>query len=95
MFGFSFGELLLIMLVGIVILGPKELIELVRSSKKLFIHIQDWYNSYLDYFKTEISSIEEDEDKEIVNYILDLDGKIQRTYDISKIVPDLKQNVDD
>ncbi len=98
MFGFSLGELIVVLTIALLVLGPKELIEVVRSCKKLFSQLEGWYKSYSNYFQQAIKEIEEDieqEEKEIVNYIIDLEGKVQKTYDLSKIIPDLKRNADD
>ncbi|AIF80888.1 hypothetical protein I862_01625 [endosymbiont of Acanthamoeba sp. UWC8] len=98
MLGFSFGELVVVSVVALLALKPKELKALVRSWRKLSSQIQQYYQNYLSYFNEafkEESESEAEDESDIVNYILDLDGNIQKTYDLSKIMPDLKRNADD
>ena len=92
MFGFSIGELLLVLLISIGVLGPKEMIEIAKSIKQLLLDIEDKFKSYLKYLDNETKSeIEE----EIVNYIIDMEGNLQRTYDLSKLFPDIKNQATD
>lgn len=98
MFGFSFGELIVVAAIALLVLGPNELKEIIRSWRKLSSQIEKYYKAYMNYFNEafkDLDDLEAEEDKEIVNYILDMEGNLQKTYDLSKIMPDLKRNDDD
>lgn len=92
MFGFSIGELLLVLLIAVGVLGPKEMVEIVKSIKQSFLDIEEKSKSYLKYLDKETKH---EFEEEIVNYITDMEGNLQRTYDLSKLFPDIKDQTED
>lgn len=88
MLGLSLGEVLLIMLVGFLVLGPAEMTRLVSELRGFINKVQQWYHQYYGTITDSLPNSEQ----EIVKYIIDMDGNVQRTYDLTKIMPDLKTN---
>ena len=96
MFNISLFESLIILLVGIIFIGPKEIPTVISFIKKIIIQIK----SVTDSVKSSISEIDVVQDiKNDVNEvdssikeIVDLDGNIQKVYDISNLMPEIKVN---
>jgi len=95
MFDFAWSEMIVVAIVGLLILGPEELPTIVRSVRKginkLKTMASDFSSSVLDDehmtdLKGEARKINED-----IKTIIDLEGNIQPTYDISDIVDDTKK----
>jgi Sec-independent protein translocase protein TatA len=85
MFDFSLSELGVVGLVALIVLGPKEMIELIKSARKIKSSITEYFaesKKYLDEI------LEEEEN--IVDVIIDMDGNYQKTYKLNKIKPDIK-----
>ncbi|MCE3232677.1 MAG: hypothetical protein K0R98_934 [Rickettsiaceae bacterium] len=96
MFDFSFAELVVVGAVGLLVLGPEELPVVIRNCKKIINQItqvgKEFSNSILEIdevkdLKNEAKKLNED-----IKTIVDLDGQVQRTYDISDIMPELEQH---
>lgn len=80
MFDFSFAELGVVGLIALLVLGPKDMLVLLRAMRDFFSSLKKHYLSYSDYINEALDDID---DK---NKILDLDGNLQKTYDVSKFV---------
>ena len=95
MFNFSFSELLIVALVSILTLGPKESVNALKNLGKYASKFKDWYQSYINYFQNELDvenvAMEKKKEKELVNYIVDLEGNLQQTYDLSDIMPEIEE----
>ena len=94
MLNISFFELIIIILVGIIFIGPEELPTVIRSVRKIFVHIKSMTNSLkesindlddIKYIKDEVSDV-----KGSLKEIVGLDGNIQKVYDISEVMPEIK-----
>lgn len=90
MFDFSFSELGLVGLIALLVLGPKDMVLFIRSIRAFFSQIQDHYKKYINYLNAAINEVEEE--TKLVDMIIDQDGKYQKVYDISKIMPDIKDH---
>jgi Sec-independent protein translocase protein TatA len=91
MFGFSFAELLLALIVALLVLGPSDFLTAIKAVREAFSKLQEWYQSYLHYLETELDP--ERKGKELVGHIIDQNGKLQKTYNLDLIKPDLKQSI--
>jgi sec-independent protein translocase protein TatB len=92
MFEFSFAEMSLIMLVALLLIGPEELPGIIRNirnfKKKSQRMLKEVTNSLLDVedadsLKNEFNKLNDD-----IKKIVDLEGNLQETYDISDIIPE-------
>ena len=95
MFEFSLTELSLIMVVALVLIGPEELPGVVRGfvnlSRKLRSTVKEFTNSIIemdeiDSLKKEVKKLNDD-----IKTIVDMEGNLQETYDISDIMPELNK----
>ncbi|MDF3047666.1 MAG: hypothetical protein K0R73_784 [Candidatus Midichloriaceae bacterium] len=78
-------------IVGLIVLGPKEMVEVIRSLRKIWANIKEHYNEFLAYLSSEL---EENSNDDYVKIILDQDGNPQKVYDLEKIKPYLKDEDD-
>lgn len=90
MLDFSFGELALIVLVALLIVGPKDLPVVMRAIGRWMGQFKGITNEFRQGFKsamehTGLDGIEKDIHgiHQEVRYIRDQQGNLQRTYDIS------------
>lgn len=51
MLGFSFGEILILALLALIVIGPKQLPDMARTLGRLFNEIRRSTNGFLDEFK--------------------------------------------
>lgn len=78
MFDFSLAELGMVALVSLFVLGPKDMLVLLKACRDFFISLKKHYLNYTDYLNEALDDLD---DK---NKIVDLDGKLQKTYKIKK-----------
>jgi sec-independent protein translocase protein TatB len=94
MFDFSFSELLVVGVVGLVVLGPEELPVIIRNCKKIITQVKEVGKEFTDSIMEmdELKDLKEEARKlnEDIKTIVDLDGNVQRTYDISDIMPEIE-----
>ena len=94
MFDFSWSELMVVGVVGLIVLGPEELPVVIRSCKKILTQIKQVSKEFTDSIMEidEVKDLKEEAKKlnEDIQTIVDLDGKVQRTYDISDIMPEIE-----
>ena len=84
MFGISFSELCIVIVVALILLRPKDLpyiVKVIKSIHKKFNKLKNEFLTYYNEFHEEIT--ESKDDIEGSNYILDDNGVLQRAYDIS------------
>ncbi len=90
MFGISFGEISLVLVVAAIIFGPEEVVKVLKVGRKVLkkIHLG------LAQVKLEVSGILEEEGEEKVReeVIVDLYGNEQRTYSLQEVKTYLKSN---
>jgi sec-independent protein translocase protein TatB len=90
MLDFSFGELALIVLVALLIVGPKDLPRVMYAVGKWFGQFKVIADDFREGFKSamkesQLHDLQKDlkEVHEEIEYIRDSDGNLQRVYDIS------------
>lgn len=84
----SFGEFLLIGLLSIVILQPKDFKILGKAVRKMIIYINNVKSSLINALEDEPENIEESERKIINDYlakIIELSGKYEGEYDLKSV----------
>lgn len=93
MFNISWSELAVILLVGILVIGPKELPAVIKAVRKIIRKIKatgsELTKALLE--NEDIADVKKEADKinRDLNKIIDLDGNPQETYDISDIMDEL------
>jgi sec-independent protein translocase protein TatB len=96
MFDLSWSELMVVGVVGLVVIGPEELPAIVRNCKKIMAQIKQVSKEFTDSITEmdEFKDLKEEAKKlnEDIKTIVDLDGNVQRTYDISDIMPEIEKN---
>lgn len=94
MFDLSFAETLVIIVIGLLVLGPKELPQVVKAVRTASAKIKELGNqlvSTLDDIeqvsdiKKEVEQVNQD-----IQKIVDLDGNLQQTYDLSDVMPEVE-----
>lgn len=94
MFNISFFELMVILVVGLIFIGPKELPLLVKNARKLLLYIKETKDSIKETL-TEIDDVKSIKNElsdvnDSLKEIVDLDGNIQKVYDISDVMPEIR-----
>lgn len=96
MFGLSFAEMAVIMVMALVVIGPKELPAVIRAVARTFRQVRELGGEFrrnLDELteEAELKDLKDDINKELTAMptLIDLEGNEQRTYDISE---DLEQD---
>jgi Tat protein translocase TatB subunit len=99
MFDFSFGELVLVVLVALLVVGPKELPRVMYAVGRWFGQFKGMTDDFREGFKTAIREHQlEDVEKELttlhteIEYIRDQDGNMQRIYDISDFLDERERS---
>ena len=89
MLGFSFSELLLIAVVGIVFIGPKDLPVVIRHVAKFVRELRALYaglKGHMDEFVREAGMDDLHQDfKRGMTTIIDLEGKPQQAFDVKEL----------
>ena len=85
MFDISFSELGLVGLIGILLLGPKDMLQALKYIKTFLSSLREKYDEYVKYFNEALT-----EEEPIVKTVFDEEGNPQQTYDINRIKPFLK-----
>ena len=95
MFDFSMAETSLTLLVALLLIGPEELPGLVRGARNFSRKSKQTFKQFTDSImemedvgslKNEVSKLNDD-----IKRIVDLDGNLQETYDISDIMPEIER----
>lgn len=88
MFDFSFAELLVVMVVGLVVLGPDELPKAARYVRDIIRQVK----SAGANIQQQVTEMLDDEDlKQASNFIKGDDGKFYAAYDTTIIKPDINE----
>jgi Sec-independent protein translocase protein TatA len=77
MFDFSFAEFSVVVIVGIIILGPYEMINIIKKLRHKYNDFQQWLQSYWHNLEAE--------------YIKDLNDNWQQTYDIEEVLSKIEE----
>ena len=85
MLDISIAELLLVGIVGLLTLGPKELLAAIKSLRGLTAYLQRAYEEFMSYLNKEL-----DDSDDYIKIIFDDEGQPQKVYDLEKIKPYLK-----
>lgn len=99
MFDFSFGELGLIVLVALLIVGPKDLPRVMHAIGRWFGQFKGMTDDFREGFKTamrehQLHDVEKDltEIHNEIEYIRDQEGNLQRIYDISDFLDERERS---
>lgn len=84
MFDISMSELMLVGIVGLYALGPKELFAAIKSVRSLVANLKAYYEEFMNHLSKEL------EGDDYVKIIFDDEGRPQKVYDLEKIKPYLK-----
>lgn len=96
MFDLSWAEMAVVMIVGILVIGPKDMPVVIRNIKKFSHKAKEITSEIIKSFdedesisdlKNEVNKINKD-----IKTIVDLEGNIQPTYDISDIMPEIEKS---
>lgn len=90
MFDISFSEISVVGLIGFLILGPKEFWQTVKTVKDFIFDIKSHLENYIKYFEDEFS-----EDKALSDVLYDEEGVAHITYDVEKLKPMFKKDVNE
>lgn len=82
MFDFSLGELGIVGVVAIAVFGPREIINLMRNIRDLKNKAAELYRNSSNYLNQVL-----EEEQNVVDVIIDMNGQVQKTYDLSHIKP--------
>ncbi len=85
MFGINFSELLLIVVVAFVVIGPKELPVVVRHLASLIREIRGFTRGIRAQFHEAARQAGFDDILDGTSTIIDLDGKPQQAYDVREL----------
>ena len=90
MFDFSWSEMALVALVGLLVIGPKELPALIKNVKAVISKVKSIGSDFADQIMDNSQMTDlKDEAKKLnddMKTIIDLDGNEQQTYDISEFL---------
>lgn len=93
MLDFSFGEIALVVLVALLVVGPKDLPVMLRTIGRWFGQFKSITDEFKEGFRSAMEDTSLDEMKKDMNeiheeikYITDDQGRLQRVYDPSTLV---------
>jgi Sec-independent protein translocase protein TatA len=89
MFDFSLAELGVVGVIALLVLGPAEMLQLLRYLRKMTAAAKREYEKCFASLQEELG------DDDLVKIIFDEDGKPQRAYDLEKIKPIIHGKEDD
>lgn len=78
MFDFSFMEFIIVAIVAVLVLGPQELVRVVKDIRQIYMRMKRWIEDYWHALEAEY--------EEPIKYIKDMDGNLQPTYDIEEVL---------
>ena len=76
MFGISFTELMVILIVGIIVVGPRDLPIVMRAAGRVYGKVKGSAQSFMSAIYNEAGTP--------TGVIRDLEGKLQETYEVPK-----------
>ncbi|MES2984991.1 MAG: Sec-independent protein translocase protein TatB [Pseudomonadota bacterium] len=86
MFDIGFSELLLIAVVGLVVIGPKDLPVVIRHVVKFMHELRGLYSGLKKQMHAVMDEVGIDDLKQEMTTIIDLEGKPQKAYNVSELV---------
>lgn len=86
MFDLSWGEILIIGLIGILVIGPKELPTVIRTVKSTLTKLRTIWSDLTDSVKEVTDDLADSIEPEL-KQITDLEGNLQEVYDLSDVMP--------
>ena len=90
MFDISFTEILVVCVASLSVLGVQESINVLKAIKKFAMNVRASFNEYLSFLDDSTAKEPEVGDN-ILDEIVDLDGNLQKRYDLSKIIPKIQK----
>lgn len=90
MFDLSFSELLLIGLAALIFIGPKDLPKVLRAIFGVFRQLQDMASEVRRNVNEIVADSGIKDVTKEMEYIVDMDGNLQPTYDLSDVLPNKK-----
>ena len=92
MFDVGLSEVLVIVLVAFFLISPKDIPEITRALKVALNKLKKLKENFLDEsgLKDDLAGIKNDINS-ATKHIVDLEGNIQEAYDLSDIIPDMKE----
>lgn len=85
MLGFSFSELLLIAVVGIVFIGPKDLPIVIRHVAKFMRELRSLVAGFKGHMDDLVKEAGMDDLHREMTTIIDLEGKPQQAFDVKEL----------
>lgn len=88
MFDLSWGEIMIIGIIGTLVVGPKELPHVIHNIKEAGAKIRELWSD----MTSNVKDVTDDITKEVdipIKQIVDLDGNLQDVYDLSDFMPTL------
>ena len=84
MFDVSFGELSLVGLIALAVLGPQEMFRIYKALKKALSEVKD-------SLEKQLKILDEDED-DLIDITMDDEGRPQKAYKLDKILEKMKND---
>lgn len=81
----GFSELLLIGVVGLIVVGPKDLPAVIRQVRKVLRELGDIYSGLKKQVHDVIDETELSDLKDSMTTIIDLDGNPQKAYNVDDL----------
>lgn len=78
MFDFSFMEFIIVAVVAFLVLGPQEMVRVVKDIRQIYMRLKRWVEDYWHALEAEYG--------EPIKYIKDIEGNLQPTYDIEEML---------
>ena len=83
MFGISFSELFIILLIAAVFVRPKDIPHIAKGLRRAYNHFMRLKKEVMSYYEQFHNELEEIESE--TKYIIDQNGKSQIAYDVSDL----------
>lgn len=95
MFDFSWAEMIVVLVVGLLLIGPEELPSVIKNVKEVFHKLKNMGSEFTASMleSAEIDDIKKEADKinKDIHTIIDLDGNEQIAYDVDEAMRDIKK----
>jgi|GEM_PF-2000910 len=85
MFGISFSELIIVLIVAAVVVRPKDLPYIINICKNIYRQFRKFKKEFFSYYQEFHDDIVMEEESEKKQYVLDDKGVPQIAYDISDL----------
>lgn len=88
MLDITYSELILICVIAMSVLGPKEVFDIIKSFRRLSVDFKKHYQNFLHYLSKELG----EEQDNFVDIIIDKHGNQHKVYNLDIIKPFIKEN---